>query len=112
MYAVLGEDKSDVHSLREIIWLLEGNSSISVKPKGYCGCHEMFRKGKRHLGVLKALGYEKSVVCYDADGPDPTQRFRDALEKIIQPSGVLGDGNCCILIPVQELEASLNFQTL
>lgn len=43
MYGVLGEDKSDVATLKVLIRRLANDEKVSIK--GYDGCGEMLRKG-------------------------------------------------------------------
>ena len=102
MYGVIGEDKSDTESLKTLIRRITGNNSLVVKTKGYSGCGQMLRKGARQLLLFSDMGLTRFIVCYDADGPEPSERYDEALAKIVKPSKL---EDCCITIPVQELEA-------
>jgi hypothetical protein len=64
----------------------------------------MLRKGANQLQLFAGLGCKRFVICYDADGPDPTARQQEVLDRIITPSG-LPRSNCLALVPVQEIEA-------
>jgi len=103
VYGILGEDQSDVETLKVLVRRLAGQETLRVKTKGYGGCAEMLRKGARDLRYLKALHCTRFIVCHDADDPDP-QIKRDVVnQKIVAPSGI--DNGVCIIVPVQELEA-------
>jgi hypothetical protein len=104
LYGVIGEHRSDVETLTILIRRIAGNSSIRVKRVGYNGCAELRRKGARQLENLARLGCTRFVVCHDADGPDAKPRRDDVERLITKPAGVQ---DCCIVIPVQEIEAWL-----
>jgi hypothetical protein len=103
VYGILGEDDSDVQTLKVLVKRLARNESLRVKTKGYGGCGEMLRKGARQLQLFKSLSVKRFVVCYDADGPDPEPKRQLVLEKIVKPSGL--NTGWCVVVPVQELEA-------
>ena len=104
MYGILGEDNSDVAMLKVLVRRLANDKSLPVKGKGYGGAGEMLRKGAKQLDLFKALySCERFIVCHDADGPDPGPKKILVDERIVKPSGVANA--CCILVPVQELEA-------
>jgi hypothetical protein len=103
VYGILGEDDSDVETLKVLVKRLAGNESLTVKRKGYGGCAEMLRKGARQLQLFKDLGLTRFIVCHDADGPDPAPKRDLVMQRVVKPSG-LKEG-CCIIVPVQELEA-------
>ncbi len=103
MYGILGEDRSDVATLKVLVRRLARNESLSVKAKGYSGCAEMLRKGARQLKLFRSLHCTRFIVCHDADGPDPRPKRDLVRERIIRPSGI--DAGYCIVVPVQELEA-------
>ena len=103
MYGILGENESDVATLKILVRRLAGDESLRIKVKGYGGAAEMLRKGARELRSLQSAGCLRFIVCHDADGPDPAPKRRLVTERIVNPSGV--GKNCCIVVPVQELEA-------
>lgn len=103
MYGILAEDDSDTQTLKVIVKRLAGNSSLTVKTKSYNGCGKLLRKGAKQLQLFKELSLTRFIVCHDADGPDPRQKHDLVIRKIVQPSGLSSD--CCVVIPVQELEA-------
>lgn len=104
MYGILGEDDSDVATLKVLVRRLAKDESLPVKGKGYTGAGELLRKGAKQLNLFKVLhSCERFIVCHDADGPDPEPKRVLVSEKIVKPSGLTDD--CCILVPVQELEA-------
>ena len=104
MYGILGEDDSDVATLRTLVRRLAQDESLPIRGKGYGGSGEMLRKGSKQLDLFKRLySCERFIVCHDADGPDPEPKRTLITERIVKPSGITDA--CCILVPVQELEA-------
>ncbi len=103
MYGILGEDDSDAETLKVLVQRLAGNPRLTVKTKGYGGCSELLRKGAKQLQLFKMLSLTHFIVCHDADGPDPQPKRDEVIQRIVRPSGFTED--CCIVIPVQELEA-------
>jgi len=115
VYAVLGEDDSDVDTLKVLIRRLAMEPNLPIKKKGYGSCGEMLNKGAKHLKLFKEEGCTRLIVCYDSDGQDKQERFNEALEKVIRPAGIPPyitgmslcgmEACCCIVIPVQEIES-------
>ncbi len=103
MYGILGEDDSDVATLRVLVRRLAGDPSLSIRGKGYGGCAEMLRKGATQLRLFQNLKCTRFIVCHDADGPDPAPSRDRVHNRIIKPSAIGTD--YCIVVPVQELEA-------
>jgi hypothetical protein len=103
VYGILGEDESDAQTLKVLVTRLAGGQRLTVRPKGYGGGGKLLRDGARDLKAFRMLGLTRFIVCHDADGPNP-QPTRDlVMQRIVRPSGLTED--CCIVIPVQELEA-------
>jgi len=102
MYAIIAEDKSDADTLKVLAKRLARDNGLAVRTKGYGGCGAMLTKGARDLRTFADLGCTQFIVCYDADREDPVARYREAFEKIVRPSEL---ESCCILVPVQEVEA-------
>jgi len=105
-YAVLGEDLSDGETLRVLIRRLARNERLTVKVKGYDGCGQLLRKGARDLDEFWNQGYDRFVVAYDADRDGPAARLAEAHARVVAPSRAV-DSACCIVVPVEELEAWL-----
>lgn len=103
MYGILGEDQSDVATLAVLVRRLACNDGLRVLRRGFDGCGQMLRKGARELRAFQQLNCRRFIVCHDADGPDPGPARRLVREKVVAPAR-LGD-DCCIVVPVQELEA-------
>ena len=103
MYGIIGEDDSDTQTLKVLVKRIADNPSLRVKTKSYNGCSKMLRKGAKDLKAFKDLNVTHFVVCHDADGSDPEPKRDLVMNKIVRPSGL--DDECCIVIPVQELEA-------
>ena len=103
MYGIIGEDKSDVETLKVLIRRLANDDGVRVKGKGYNGCAPMLCKGARQLRLFLKLGCNRFIVCYDADQQNPQTRYQKVAQKVVKPSGL--SQLMCILIPVQELEA-------
>jgi hypothetical protein len=100
----VGEDDSDVNTIKVIIRRLAGNQKLAVRTKGYSGAGELLKNGSRRLQLFHGLGCSKFVVCLDADGADPGPSREKVETRIVKPSGLQ---DCCIVIPVQEIEAWL-----
>ncbi|EDN72911.1 hypothetical protein BGS_0398 [Beggiatoa sp. SS] len=108
MYGVLGEDKSDVATLKVLIQRLAREENVSIKTKGYNGCGEMLTKGGKQLKLFAKLGCNRFIVCYDADDDERENRYQEVVKRIIKKSGLTGlktEEIICIVIPVQEIEA-------
>lgn len=103
MYGILGEDASDAETLKVLVRRLADNPRLPVIAKGYGGCGRMLSDGARDLQFFKKRRLTHFIVCHDADGPDPKPKKDLVMRQIVQPSGSAED--CCIVIPVQELEA-------
>jgi hypothetical protein len=103
LYGVLGEDDSDVETLKVLIRRLAKQDRLPVRGKGFDGGAKLLRKGASALRTLSSLGCKRFVVCHDADGHDPSERLQSVREEIIKRAEVPGES--CIVIPVQELEA-------
>ena len=103
MYGIIGEDRSDVETLKVIVKRLAVDEHLPVKIKGYGGCGELLRKGAKQLKAFADLGCTKLIACYDADGPDFRQRFHQLMESVVNASGV--QEKCCAVIQLHELEA-------
>ena len=101
MYGIIGENSSDVATLKVLVRRLASNESLSVKTKGY-GVRGMLGKGARQFRLFRGLGCTRFIACHDADGRS-TPKHKVVAEKIVRPSGI--DEGCCIVVPVQELEA-------
>ncbi len=101
MLAIFGEDRSDTDTLRVLVRRLAGSPTLSVKSKSYGSCGELVRKVTADLKAQQRLGCNRFVVCYDADGPDPAARH-EQMRQIVRRSGV---EPCCVVIPVEEIEA-------
>ena len=103
MYGIIGEDASDVNVLKVLVRRLRQDAGVPIKVKGYAGCGEMLRKGVAQLCAFADLGCTRFIICHDADGPDPAERFHRVNQELVRPAGIAG--RCCVVIPVQELEA-------
>ena len=102
MYGVIGEADSDAATLKVLIRKITNNKSLKVLVKDYNGCGEILKQGSRQLQAFSGLGCKKFVVCHDADGPDPSAKYNEIQNRVITPSGC---DDCCIVIPVHEIEA-------
>lgn len=103
MYAILGEDKSDVEMIDTLIRRIDGKSNLTVKKKGYEGCAEMLIKGSRHIKLFNDLGCSRFIICYDSDGDNTHVRHQKIVSDVILKSGV--KGSFCALVPIQEIES-------
>lgn len=103
MYAILGEDTSDTETLKELVFRIAQNRSLTIKSKGYSSCGEMLRKGNRQLKLFQRLGAQRFIICYDADRDCPVARRQKIIDDIITPANF--NGIFCALVPIQELES-------
>jgi len=103
VYGILGEHDSDVATLKVLVRRLAHNESLRIKGIGCGGGGEMLRKGAQHLRVLQDWKCMRFIVCHDADGPYPNPKRELVTREVVKPSGI--DQACCVVIPVQELEA-------
>lgn len=103
MFGIIAEDPSDVEALKVIVRRLKDDTSLPILAKGYSGCSEMLRKGSSQFRLFAKRGVEKYIICYDSDRADPEQRRQEAKTKIWDDANIHGD--CCVVVPVQELEA-------
>ena len=102
-FAVLGEHRSDAETIVVLMKRLLRDDRASIRFKGYNGCGQLRRKGAKQIRLFANLGAERFVVCHDADGPDPAPAREKVRREIVEPAEV--QESCCILIPVEELEA-------
>jgi hypothetical protein len=104
VFGVLGEDKSDVATLKVLMRRIADDKGLTIHGKGYEGCSEMLRKGATQLRLFSDThGCKKFVVCYDRDKGDVDERRKEVIDEIIVPSGL--NAEFCIVIPIEEIEA-------
>lgn len=102
MFGILGEDNSDVATLRTIVRRIVG-TNVPVKVKAYDGCAGLLKKGSRDIKSFWGLGARRFVVCHDADKSDAATIKGLVFQWVVAPTGL--DDECCIVVPVQEIEA-------
>jgi len=109
-YAILGEEISDAESLKILVQRIISSKKkgkkpkhLSIKPKGYDGWSHLCRKGGRDLATLDRLGFDRFIVCVDADKCDPIERKRHVEKTVVTKSGIRKQ--CCVVIPIREIEA-------
>lgn len=103
MYGIIGEDKSDVATLKVFLKRLLNDNTVTIRTKGYSGCAQMLCKGASQVDLFSKLGVKIFIICYDADSDNPKDRYAEVVNKIIEMSAQRK--TFCVLIPVQELEA-------
>jgi len=101
--AILGEDASDTDTVKVIVRRLLPAGGVKVKGHGYSGGAQLLRKGAGQFALFKDLGYQRFIVCHDADKSTAAERFAEILERVVRPSTVTE--SACIVIPVEEIEA-------
>ncbi len=101
--AILGEDKSDVETLKELIRLIAGTRSISLKGKGFTGGGNLKKEGAKYLQLFLTQGCTHFVVCHDADGPNPKKVREELRSRVVKPSKLKDE--IVVVIPVQEIGA-------
>src|SRR5690349_4238259 len=102
-YGIFGEDDSDFLALKEIVWKLKGDRSLTIRGGGFGGKGKLLSHAAAPLKSLYDGGFRKFIICHDADGPDPGPIAKVVEERVIKPSGVPPPH--CIVVPVQEFEA-------
>jgi len=103
MFAILGEDNSDVEMLSTLVKRISKTPNLPVKRKGYMGCAELLNKGAKQIIAYDKLGCTKFIICYDSDRSKPSDRYKIIVDRIIKSSGISAD--FCALVPVQEIES-------
>lgn len=103
MYAVIGEDQSDVDTIANIIKKIAKNDRLKVKGKGFNGCGELLKRGAAQLRLYDDLAFTRFIACYDSDGHDPERRRRELVDRVFVPAGLTGA--CCALVPVHMIES-------
>ena len=106
MYGILGEDDSDIQTLKVLIRQLVGDEQLPIRGKGFDGCGKLLKDGWKFLKTLPELGCTRFIIAHDADQRDTNKVKRELIDKIIKPSGVK-TSICLLLVPVQEIEAWL-----
>jgi hypothetical protein len=103
VYAILGEDDSDVEMLFALVRRIAKNPKLPIKTMGYCGCGELLTKGARQIKAYQRVGCKRFIICYDSDYSKPINRYHEIVEKVIKKSGV--EAEFCALVPIQEIES-------
>lgn len=103
MYAVLGEDRSDVEMIQTLIRRIANSPNVAVSRKGYQGAPEMLAKAPMQIQAYKKLGASRFIVCYDSDGYPAEERHKEIVQRVLIPANV--DAVFCALVPVQEIES-------
>jgi energy-coupling factor transporter ATP-binding protein EcfA2 len=93
---------SQLDTLKVLIRRIHDDQSLRVLAKDYSGCGEILKRGANQLQSFANQGCTKFIVCHDADGPDPLRKHREIESRVVRPSGC---EQCCIVIPVHEIEA-------
>ncbi len=70
MFAVLGEDSSDVDALAILIKRISGIDNQKILRKGFGGCGALRRKACRIIQEFSMKGADRFIVCHDSDGLD------------------------------------------
>lgn len=104
MLAILGEDRSDVETLKVIVKRWLNNDKLPIKHRGFKGSGRLITRGAEELKLLRKVGASAFIICHDADGPNGDVVHRKIQEQVVNPSG-LDKARCCIVVPVHELEA-------
>ena len=105
MIAILAEDDSDADALSHLVKRHFDDTRLTVKKKGYDGGSGLCRKGARDIKTWLRQGVKRFVVCHDSDSHPPYQVREKIMNAVVKPSGA--ESHCCIVVPVQEIEAWL-----
>ena len=102
MFGIIGEDDSDVDTIKALIRNVLANQSVQARGHGCDGCANLLREGRAKLQAMKALGALRFIVSHDADGKDASKVREEVISKVVNGSGV---EQCCVVIPTQEIES-------
>jgi len=105
-YPVLGviaEDFSDVDTIKQLVFKITGNSTLTIKRKADKGCGKIINKGNVWSKDLKNRGCSLLVVVHDLDNNN-LEELKEKIRKAIEPSPIK---NFLICIPIKEIEAWL-----
>jgi hypothetical protein len=103
VYAVIGEDQSDVDTIANIVRRLAKRENEVVKGKGFNGSGELLKRGAIQLQAFQDLRFRKFIACYDSDGADPEEKRQELIDRIFKPAKL--EGACCALVPVHMIES-------
>jgi hypothetical protein len=103
VYAVIGEDESDVETIANIVKRLAAGNQAVVKGKGFNGSGELLKRGAVQLQAYQDLRIRKFIACYDSDGLDPEEKRRELIDRVFKPANL--NGACCALVPVHMIES-------
>jgi hypothetical protein len=104
-YGILGEDDSDVDTLKAIVRKLKNDNGLKIKGEGFGGCSRLIKNGSRLLALLHEQGVRRFIVCHDADDRKADEVRREIKERVIKPAGLGSDAVHCIAVPVRTIEA-------
>lgn len=105
MFAILAEDRSDFLTLKELVWKLCGDTSISIKGKGFGSGSELLKNGARDLTALAQFRDVKTIfVCHDADDLNCVQKEEEVRKKVIAPAE-LNSKSAIPVIPISMIES-------
>jgi hypothetical protein len=105
MYGIFGEDRSDFETLKEIVWKLKADKSLKIKGMGFGGCGNLIKACWKPLKLLHSQGFQRFIVCHDADDRNPDEVRRLIDERVIKPAGLGPDSDHIIAVPVRAIEA-------
>ncbi|WP_336695944.1 DUF4276 family protein [Delftia acidovorans] len=105
MFAILAEDDSDFKTLKEIIWRICNDRSVSIKGRGFGSGSELLNDGARDLEALIEMPKTKSViVCHDADALVDDGKKLEINQKIIRKVAG-GEVKAVPIVPVSMIES-------
>jgi hypothetical protein len=100
---IIGEDKSDVASLKLLTKRISGRSDLKFKPKSANGCGALMRKCTAWADLLFNGGCDLLIVAHDSDKNDPQEIAEKLKAKLISSLFT----NHVVVVPTQEIEAWL-----
>jgi len=108
VYAIIGEDNSDVETLKVLVKRIAKTPNLSVRTKGYTGGPQLLERGAAQLNAYRELGCNRFIICYDCDNELPAERYKKIIDRIINKSDLRNSNSSesiCALVPVQEIES-------
>jgi hypothetical protein len=103
VYGILGEEDHDAETVKVLVRRLSESPYLRCHSHGFVGCGGLLKDGSKFLRSFQRAGCQKFIVCHDADGPNPTPKYDQVMDRVIKPAEI--NSGYCIVIPVEEIEA-------
>ncbi len=101
--AVLGEDESDAKTVQVLSRRILGNAKARFTTQGFGGIGDLLNKAGRMVVAKQKLGFNRFIVCVDADTERPDVRQQKTRSRLKELG--LDDKRLCIVVPVRCIES-------